>query len=460
MTTEWGALVGWFPVDEVTLAYLRRPPPALGRARHRPDLRRGPQALGRQAAGARPRRRLRRAHHARPRRGHAARVSGPDTVFVTQHAGRDRRPRRWRSRRRTCCRASTPASRTSTEAAEVLRGQEGRADGRSSTSPRPAPRCRRRRSGAASGRRCSRPAPSRCRPGCGPCIGLGAGPARAGRGGHLRDQPQLQGPHGLARRRLLPGEPRGGGGVRRRRATSPRRRRWTAGAPATSLDASSAAPAAARREGRRSSTGFPARLARPPASSSRRTTSTPTASTARTTPTARHDRARRWRASSWRTTTRSSPRAPEPGDIVVGGFNFGTGSSREQAVTALQAKGIPLVIAGSLLADLPAQRVQQRLPLHRDARRSCSVCKSVFTAEVAASERTILPGDEVSIDFTSSHPHLPRRDVRLSGARLGAAVAGRGRRHREPGPPSPRPRVARSCSPPSITPRRAPRGAA
>ncbi len=35
------------------------------------------------------------------------------------------------------------------------------------------------------------------------------------------------------------------------------------------------------------------------------------------------------------------------GDVLVGGFNFGTGSSREQAVTALQAKGIPLVIAGS-----------------------------------------------------------------------------------------------------------------
>ena len=35
------------------------------------------------------------------------------------------------------------------------------------------------------------------------------------------------------------------------------------------------------------------------------------------------------------------------GDVVVGGFNFGTGSSREQAVTALQAKGLPLVIAGS-----------------------------------------------------------------------------------------------------------------
>ena len=35
------------------------------------------------------------------------------------------------------------------------------------------------------------------------------------------------------------------------------------------------------------------------------------------------------------------------GDVVVGGFNFGTGSSREQAATALKYKGIPCVIAGS-----------------------------------------------------------------------------------------------------------------
>ena len=35
------------------------------------------------------------------------------------------------------------------------------------------------------------------------------------------------------------------------------------------------------------------------------------------------------------------------GDIIVGGYNFGTGSSREQAVTALKYKGIKLVIAGS-----------------------------------------------------------------------------------------------------------------
>lgn len=36
-----------------------------------------------------------------------------------------------------------------------------------------------------------------------------------------------------------------------------------------------------------------------------------------------------------------------PGDILVAGFNFGCGSSREQAATAILAKGIPLVVAGS-----------------------------------------------------------------------------------------------------------------
>ncbi|KAH7392968.1 hypothetical protein BKA66DRAFT_486941 [Pyrenochaeta sp. MPI-SDFR-AT-0127] len=35
------------------------------------------------------------------------------------------------------------------------------------------------------------------------------------------------------------------------------------------------------------------------------------------------------------------------GDVLVSGFNFGCGSSREQAATAILAKGIPLVVAGS-----------------------------------------------------------------------------------------------------------------
>jgi homoaconitate hydratase len=37
----------------------------------------------------------------------------------------------------------------------------------------------------------------------------------------------------------------------------------------------------------------------------------------------------------------------QKGDVIVAGFNFGTGSSREQAATALKFKGIPCVVAGS-----------------------------------------------------------------------------------------------------------------
>ncbi|OCL04463.1 aconitase [Glonium stellatum] len=37
----------------------------------------------------------------------------------------------------------------------------------------------------------------------------------------------------------------------------------------------------------------------------------------------------------------------QPGDVLVAGFNFGCGSSREQAATAILARGIRLVVAGS-----------------------------------------------------------------------------------------------------------------
>ena len=51
----------------------------------------------------------------------------------------------------------------------------------------------------------------------------------------------------------------------------------------------------------------------------------------------------------------------KPGDVIVSGYNFGTGSSREQAATALKYFGIPCVIAASFQRDVQAQRVQQRL---------------------------------------------------------------------------------------------------
>jgi 3-isopropylmalate/(R)-2-methylmalate dehydratase small subunit len=43
----------------------------------------------------------------------------------------------------------------------------------------------------------------------------------------------------------------------------------------------------------------------------------------------------------------SFPKKVKEGDIIVGGFNFGCGSSREHAPIAISALGIPLVIAKS-----------------------------------------------------------------------------------------------------------------
>ena len=90
-----------------------------------------------------------------------------------------------------------------------------------------------------------------------------------------------------------------------------------------------------------------------------------------------------------------------PGDIVAGCFNFGTGSSREQAVTALQAKGIPLVIAGSFSQTYLRNAFNNGF-LCIETPAFVERVRTVFADAVAAKERTVIPGDEVTIDFTSS----------------------------------------------------------
>src|SRR5439155_1331630 len=87
----------------------------------------------------------------------------------------------------------------------------------------------------------------------------------------------------------------------------------------------------------------------------------------------------------------------QAGDVIVSGFNFGTGSSREQAVTALKAKGIPLVIAASFS--------QTYL---RNAFNNGFLCvevpelvKRLRQQFAGSSEKTIIPEDEIDIEFTS-----------------------------------------------------------
>ena len=89
------------------------------------------------------------------------------------------------------------------------------------------------------------------------------------------------------------------------------------------------------------------------------------------------------------------------GDVLVGGFNFGTGSSREQAVTCLKAKGIPLVIAASF-SQTYLRNAYNNGFLCIEAPALVKRLREQFANEIAAKETTIIPGEKLDIDFTAS----------------------------------------------------------
>jgi 3-isopropylmalate/(R)-2-methylmalate dehydratase small subunit len=72
----------------------------------------------------------------------------------------------------------------------------------------------------------------------------------------------------------------------------------------------------------------------------------------------------------------------QPGDVIVGGRNFGCGSSREQAATCLVYNGVSAVIAGSF------SRIFYRNALNNGL--LALVCPEAATA--------VQPGEPVTID--------------------------------------------------------------
>src|SRR5208283_2289586 len=80
------------------------------------------------------------------------------------------------------------------------------------------------------------------------------------------------------------------------------------------------------------------------------------------------------------------------GDVIVSGFNFGTGSSREQAVTCLKAKGIPMVIAASF-SQTYLRNAYNNGFLCVEVPELVKRLREQFAKEVAAKEKTIIPGD-------------------------------------------------------------------
>src|SRR5437867_1628286 len=76
-----------------------------------------------------------------------------------------------------------------------------------------------------------------------------------------------------------------------------------------------------------------------------------------------------------------------PGDVLVGGENFGCGSSREYAVAALKRLGIGAVVAKSFGRIFFRNCVNLGIP-------------AVESADAAALARD---GDEVTLDISSGH---------------------------------------------------------
>jgi homoaconitate hydratase len=87
-------------------------------------------------------------------------------------------------------------------------------------------------------------------------------------------------------------------------------------------------------------------------------------------------------------------------DVLVGAWNFGTGSSREQAVTALQAKGIAMIIAGSYSQTYLRNAFNNGFP--------CIACpelvervRELLAGDIEGGSKTLIPGDEIEIDFSA-----------------------------------------------------------
>ncbi|MBD3867264.1 MAG: homoaconitase [Acidobacteria bacterium] len=88
-----------------------------------------------------------------------------------------------------------------------------------------------------------------------------------------------------------------------------------------------------------------------------------------------------------------------PGDIMVGGFNFGTGSSREQAVTALQAAKIALVAAGSYSQTYLRNAFNNGMPCIASPE-LVEALRLYYRDRIDAGAKTI-HGDEITVDFAS-----------------------------------------------------------
>jgi homoaconitate hydratase len=105
-------------------------------------------------------------------------------------------------------------------------------------------------------------------------------------------------------------------------------------------------------------------------------------------------------------------RKAEKGDVIVAGRNFGTGSSREQAATALKYRGIEMVIAASFSQTYLRNAFNNAFICLESPDLATALAEGCREA-AAAGDKTIEAGT-VDIDFRSSSATWNGRSYRLS----------------------------------------------
>ena len=97
------------------------------------------------------------------------------------------------------------------------------------------------------------------------------------------------------------------------------------------------------------------------------------------------------------------------GDILVGGFNFGTGSSREQAATALKYRGIRLVIAGSF-----SQTYKRNALNNGFLTIECPELVNDLKSRIGTDKLTVKTGIKAIVDFSKAELVIGDKSYTLS----------------------------------------------
>lgn len=106
----------------------------------------------------------------------------------------------------------------------------------------------------------------------------------------------------------------------------------------------------------------------------------------------------------------------QAGDIIVGGRNFGTGSSREQAATALAHRGIRMVIAASF-SQTYARNAFNNGFIVFECPQLVDDLRQRYAAAVQSGKRTIASDEQLTVNFA-------RSEIRFSGRTYAFAPLG------------------------------------